>query len=77
MPKKAPPHPLLDYLRRRQMSCAEFSRVSGVDPTTISLALNGRRPFSVAAAVRIEAATAGKVSARRLVPSIPRRRRVA
>lgn len=74
MPKK---HPLLVWLRRRQMSCAEFSRCSGVDATTLSLGLNGRRAFSLAAAVRIEAATWGKVPARKLVPTFPRRRRAA
>lgn len=60
-------HPLLVWLRRRQMSCAEFSRVSGVDPTTLSLGLSGKRAFSLASAFRISEATDGSVPMKKLV----------
>lgn len=68
MATSLPMHPLAIYLKRRGITQARFSEISGVSEPVISRVLNGvRARFSVESALAIEAATNGRVGLRALL----------
>lgn len=54
---------LVEYLQRRNLTAAEFSRESGLSGTMISLWCSGKRRPNVVNAHKIERATGGAVPA--------------
>jgi DNA-binding transcriptional regulator YdaS (Cro superfamily) len=61
---------LSDYLTRENISASRFAGQVGVYPSTVTRWLRRERRPSIAQAARIEAATAGEVSANDFLPGV-------
>ena len=72
-------HPLLRYLKKKDLSLREFAASSGVNLTVLSLVTAGKRErFSARAALAIDLATGGAVPFEKLTGlKLPRRKRAA
>lgn len=57
---------LAEFLETSKIKPAQFAQTLGVEPSTISRIVNGDRGPSLEMALRIEAATGGKVTPRDL-----------
>lgn len=54
---------LAEHIRRRRITQAMFARLAGLDPPMVSLYARGKRRPGLAAALKMEKASAGEVPA--------------
>lgn len=63
-------HPIQRYLRRRKLSLTAFSKLSGIDRSTLSRLISGERRLTMAHLKSIHKATGGKLTLVTLCPDL-------
>ena len=69
-------HPIAAYLRRHKLLVSDLARSAGVQRSTLSHIMGGRRAVSTKVALALSAATKGELSLFVLLSAQPKRKRV-